>query len=63
MEVTRKYQGKVMEDKGFPGDSVVKNPPAMQETRVQSLCQEEPLKKGMANHSSICQENPMHRGD
>ena len=31
----------------------VKNQPAMQETRVQSLGQEDPLKKGMATHSSI----------
>ena len=31
----------------------VKNLPAMQETRVQSLGQENPLEKGMANHSSI----------
>ena len=30
----------------------VKNPPAMQETRVQSLGQEDPLEKGMATHSS-----------
>ena len=32
---------------------MVKNSPAMQETQVQSLGQEEPLKKGMATHSSI----------
>ena len=31
----------------------VKNLPAMQETRVQPLGQEEPLGKGMAHHSSI----------
>ena len=31
----------------------VKNLPAMQETRVQSLGQENPLKKGMATHSCI----------
>ena len=37
---------------GFPGDSVVKNP-AMQETWVKSLGQEDPLQKGMATHSSI----------
>ena len=37
----------------FPGGSVVKNLPAMQETRVQSLGQEEPLEKEMATHSSI----------
>ena len=32
---------------------MVKNLPAMQETRVQSLGQEDPLEKGMATHSSI----------
>jgi len=31
----------------------VKNLPAMQETWVQSLGQEDPLKKKMENHSSI----------
>ena len=31
----------------------VKNPPAMQETWVQSLCWEDPLEQGMATHSSI----------
>ena len=32
---------------------MVKNLPAMQETRVRSLGQEDPLEKGMAIHSSI----------
>ena len=32
---------------------MVKNLPAMQETRVQSLGGEDPLEKGMAIHSSI----------
>ena len=31
----------------------VKNPPAMQETRVQSLNWEDPLEKRRATHSSI----------
>ena len=31
----------------------VKNLPAMQETRVRSLGQEDPLEKGMAAHCSI----------
>ena len=31
----------------------VKNPHAMQETRVQGLGREDPLEKGMATHSSI----------
>ena len=30
-----------------------KNVPAMEETQFQSLGQEDPLEKGMANHSSI----------
>ena len=37
----------------FPRDSVVKNPPAKQETQVQSLRREDPLEKEMATHSSI----------
>ena len=32
---------------------MVKNPPAVQETWVQSLGQEDPLEKEMATHSSI----------
>ena len=32
---------------------MVKNPPAVQETWVQSLGWEDPLEKGMATHSSI----------
>ena len=32
---------------------MVKNPPAMQETQVQSLDQKDPLEKGMATHTSI----------
>ena len=37
----------------FPDGSVAKNPPAMQETRVQSLGQEDPLEEEMATQSSI----------
>ena len=33
---------------GFPGGSVVKNPPAMEETRVRSPGWEDPPEKGMA---------------
>ena len=37
----------------------VKNPPAIQETQVQSLRLEDPLEKGMATHSSLpAQEIP-----
>ena len=42
--------------KGFPGGSVVKNPPTMpetQETWVLSLGWENPLEEGMATYSSI----------
>ena len=38
---------------GLSGGSVVKNLPAMQETQVQSLGQEEPLEEDMVTHSSI----------
>ena len=38
---------------GFPGGSVVKNLPVMQETWVQSLGWEDPPEEGMATHSSI----------
>ena len=48
---------------GFPGGSVVKNLPAMQETQVQSLGREDPLEKKMATSASILAwENPMDRG-
>ena len=36
-----------------PVAQLVKNPPAMQETWVQSLGWEDPLEKGTATHSSI----------
>ena len=48
----------------FAGGSDVKNLPAMQETQVQSLGQEDLLEKGMATHSSLlawripCTEEP-----
>ena len=37
----------------FPVAQMVKNLPALWETQVQSLGQEDPLEKGMAIHSSI----------
>ena len=40
----------------FPGDSGIKNLPAMQElqkTQFQSLSREDPLEEEMANHSGI----------
>ena len=43
---------------------IVKNPPAMWETRVWSLGWEDPLEEGMATHSSILAWRiPMNRGD
>ena len=39
--------------RGFPSGSVIKNPPAKQETWVQSLGREDPLEEEMATHSSI----------
>ena len=43
---------------------MVKNLPAMQDTRVPSLGQEDPLEKDMATHSSILawRIHPMDRG-
>ena len=37
----------------IPGAQMVKNLPAVQETQVRSLGQEDPLEKGVATHSSI----------
>ena len=38
---------------GFLGAQMVKNLPAVQETQVRSLGQEDPLEKGKATHSSV----------
>ena len=43
----------VIIDKDFPVAQMIKNLPAMQETRVWFLGRENPLEKGMAIHSSI----------
>ena len=37
----------------IPGGSMVKNPPAKQETWARSLDQEDPLEKEITTHSSI----------
>ena len=42
-----------MEPGGFPGGPDLKNPPAVQETRVPSLGGEEPLEEEMATRSSV----------
>ena len=39
--------------RGFLGGSLVRNPPAKQETQVQSLGGEDPLEKEMATYFSI----------
>ena len=45
---------KIMEMFGFPIIAqIIRNPPAMQETQVLSLGQEDPQEKEMATHSSI----------
>ena len=38
---------------GYPGGSVVKNPPATRESLVRVLGQDDPLKEGMATHSGL----------
>ena len=49
--------------RGFPGGSAVKNLPAVQETQVQALSQEDSLEEGMATLSSILAlENSIDRG-
>ena len=41
----------------------VKNPPAVQETQVRSLCQKDTLEEEMVSHSStFAWENPMDGG-
>ena len=48
---------------GFPSDSLVKNPPAMQETQVRSLGQGDSPGEGNGNPLQYsCLENPMDRG-
>ena len=50
---SRLFNWTVFNIQGFPGDSVVKNPLAMQEMQFQSPGQEDPLEKERATHSSI----------
>ena len=62
----KNYYEELYTKMGLPNGSVVKNPPVTwepQETRVQSLGQEDPLEKGMATHSSVLAWRiPMNRG-
>ena len=52
-KVSQKEKNKYCICGAFLGAQMVKNLPAMQESQVQSLGQEDPLEKGMAAHSSI----------
>ena len=54
--LTFKYS--VINSVELPGGSVVKNLPAVQEARVQSLGREDPPEQEMANHSSIAWKIP-----
>ena len=47
-----------MDPVSLPDASAVKNPSAMQETRVQCLGQEDPLEKEMATHYILAWEIP-----
>ena len=47
------FNGSIPFKKGFPDDSVVKNPPAKQEMWVLSLGREDSLEEEMVTHSSI----------
>ena len=54
LRVSKIVGGRVCNMKfSFPGGSVVKNPPAMQEKGVWSVAQEDALEKEMATHSSV----------
>ena len=47
---------------GFPGSSAAKNLPAMEETQVRFLGQEDPLQKEIGNSLQYsCLENPIDR--
>ena len=47
------WRGKFLLESTYLVAQLVKNLPAVQETRIRSLGQEDPLEKGMAIHSSI----------
>ena len=50
------------EDLAFSVAQMVKKPPAIQETKIRSQGQEDPLEKGMVTHSSLLVwEIPMDR--
>ena len=51
--ISQHNKGHLRQTQGFPGGSVVKDPPAKQETWVWSLVWEDPMKKEMPTHPSI----------
>ena len=53
LKIKQTFWPTIYTERDFPGDSVVKNLPAMQETQVQSLGGEDPLEEGMVTHSRI----------
>ena len=68
MEWTKGKEKKINQEYAFCQASLVaqtvKNPPAMQETRIRSLGLEDPLEKGNGYPLQYsCLENPMDRGD
>ena len=59
MKARERENYKVLKVFSFLVVQMVKNPPAMKETRFQSLAWEDPLEEGMAYS---CLGNPMDRG-
>ena len=52
-ELQRQFLEHVIHDRASLVAQMVKNLPAKQEMQVRSLCWEDPLKKGVATHSSV----------
>ena len=57
-----RHKPKGKQGQGFPGGSVIKNPPAKAGDMNSSLGWEDPLEKEMAIHSSFQLGNPTDRG-
>ena len=60
--VTQPKKTGICLDQSFPAASGVKNPPAKQETPVQSLGGEDPLDREVATHCSILAWKMLYRG-
>ena len=52
-EDSEQINERYFQQQDFPVAQTVKNVPEVQETRIWSLGQEDPLEKGLATHSSI----------